>query len=850
MYYLIMLLLLILCIISLYAVHGNDDHHINGNHHHYHRHLNNDNDSNCSSIPYLVSSNKHMNKITNITLLLTSDRHGHVNTLPKLKRIYDHYKKTSGSTFLVDAGDISIGAQFAYYYGASKILEGMNMVGYNVMTIGNHDLEYKNDLLSHQYNFTMISVNVNDFPKSTIISNNGITIGFIGYTITNGLDNSNDRGNTNTIIKLIINEAKVLRPHVDLVILLGHGGIDLDKYISHHVRGHIDIMLGGHSHILRSCEGQWHKDNAIIHAGSNGAHLGILTLQIVTTTSYYISSNNININEYNIEPDEAINKWLSPLLDNIKGSSSLLFDFTDSSSSSSSSSSILNNNNNCRFMVCSTGIIIASAVQWYYNDTCYSFIESGSIRSSFHQRPFYTNDLLEMLPWDNKMVMMTISGNDLMNVLRHSQYGGINGNGSYLQSSIAVLYDNDDNDGNSSSSSSSSSIYMRNVYNSISSNSSNTISNNTKIEGDRTYNIVVTDWLESGGDGYDVLNPQSFASSVSLVSRSSITLREMVKLYLEESNKRKTGLLWNLSALPTTSSSAAAAATVSTSTSSSTSIITQSSSSTTIATATVSPIWYVSILYGLIGVGAEIVSLTVIYPLVTLVSRQQADSNDKGRLYDGIMLTMVARLSSTVLYWYFYYFAIEILKLYYVYIFEGVTHANVNECLTCTGTIAFGSSTFAGVINVVVTNPLWVTTTYLQVHGRYPETLKQLCDGLGINILLIAYPSIRQLFQESLIHIVRIYYHEYHKTAIVYGCMGILSNLVATLITYPIQTMRTRIQARVDSRSLPSLSTSSTSLIYLCRLYYKGFYYKIWSVILYGFIFYYMQKVLSNKFGI
>jgi len=256
-----------------------------------------------------------------------------------------------------------------------------------------------------------------------------------------------------------------------------------------------------------------------------------------------------------------------------------------------------------------------------------------------------------------------------------------------------------------------------------------------------------------------------------------------------------------------------------------------------------------SILYGLIGVGAEIVSLTVIYPLVTLVSRQQADSNDKGRLYDGIMLTMVARLSSTVLYWYFYYFAIEILKLYYVYIFEGVTHANFHECLTCIGTIAFGSSTIAGVINVVVTNPLWVITTYLQVHGRYPETLRQLCDGLGINILLIAYPSIRQLFQEILIHIVRIYYHEYHKTAIVYGCMGILSNLAATLITYPIQTMRTRIQARVDSRSLPSSLTSSTSLIDLCSLYYKGFYYKIWSVILYGFIFYYMQKVLSNMFG-
>ena len=115
----------------------------------------------------------------------------------------------------------------------------------------------------------------------------------------------------------------------------------------------------------------------------------------------------------------------------------------------------------------------------------------------------------------------------------------------------------------------------------------------------------------------------------------------------------------------------------------------------------------------------------------------------------------------------------------------------------------------------------------------------------------LAYPSIRQLFQESLIHIIRIYYHEYHMTAIIYGFMGILSNLAATLITYPIQTLRTRIQARVDSRSLPSSSSPSLpSSFDVFWHYYKGFKYKLLSVILHGFIFYYMQKVLSNMVAI
>jgi len=78
---------------------------------------------NCSITPSIIKSNGKFHKIVNITLLLTSDRHGHMKTLSKLKHIYDDYKKI-GPTFLVDAGDVSIGAEFAYYYGASKILEG------------------------------------------------------------------------------------------------------------------------------------------------------------------------------------------------------------------------------------------------------------------------------------------------------------------------------------------------------------------------------------------------------------------------------------------------------------------------------------------------------------------------------------------------------------------------------------------------------------------------------------------------------------------------------------------------------------------------------------------------------
>ena len=104
----------------------------------------------------------------------------------------------------------------------------MNLVGYDVMTIGNHDLEYKEVLLSQNYNYSMISVNIIDFKKSVIIERDGIKIGFIGYTVTESFDEETIK----VVTTMIINEAKSLRPLVDLVVLLGHGGIILDKYIA------------------------------------------------------------------------------------------------------------------------------------------------------------------------------------------------------------------------------------------------------------------------------------------------------------------------------------------------------------------------------------------------------------------------------------------------------------------------------------------------------------------------------------------------------------------------------------------------------------------------------------------
>lgn len=130
-------------------------------------------------------------------------------------------------------------------------------------------------------------------------------------------------------------------------------------------------------------------------------------------------------------------------------------------------------------------------------------------------------------------------------------------------------------------------------------------------------------------------------------------------------------------------------------------------------------IFYSSIVHGLIGTIAEIASIVIIYPCATLSSRQQADVHGSGKLYDGVVLTFLARFLSTILYWYVYYFVIETIKLYHDYVFRTIDHSSYDAFLVHSSVYVFISSAIAGVVNVILTN-------------GYTVNIRELLDNCGM----------------------------------------------------------------------------------------------------------------------
>lgn len=226
-----------------------------------------------------------------LKIYFTSDTHGAIfptdytdNTIKNmgLFAISSSIEKDT-NTLILDGGDTIQGSPFATYildktYEIHPISHVMNLVGYDYVTLGNHDFNYGYDYLMNylnDLNATVLCANVKDisgkFPnliQSSVIHtlDNGIRVGIVGltteyinvfekkehlsnFTITDPFSHAND-----AVLKL--------KSSSDIVVGIYHGGFENDIN-THEPLAHtseniayklcknldFDILLTGHQHI-------------------------------------------------------------------------------------------------------------------------------------------------------------------------------------------------------------------------------------------------------------------------------------------------------------------------------------------------------------------------------------------------------------------------------------------------------------------------------------------------------------------------------------------------------------------------------------------------------------------------
>lgn len=264
-----------------------------------------------------------------ITILHTNDQHSRLEPFPKndrlagrggvvnRARILSKIRAEEPNVLLFDAGDIFQGTPYFNFYKGRPEIELMSQMGYDAVTMGNHDFDGGLDLYVKQIKehakFPVLVANY-DFTDTVmqglaqpykIFKVHGIKIGVFGLGINpQGLIPEKLFGGAKYLepVKVANETAAFLRNEkkCSLVICLSHLGYKMDggeisDLLMAPQTKDIDLIIGGHTHTFLDTptvlKNQAGKQILVNQAGWGGASMGRLdfTFDRVSKQVYYAS---------------------------------------------------------------------------------------------------------------------------------------------------------------------------------------------------------------------------------------------------------------------------------------------------------------------------------------------------------------------------------------------------------------------------------------------------------------------------------------------------------------------------------------------------------------------------------
>lgn len=245
----------------------------------------------------------HVPEFETIIIIHTNDSHGcllpdgDVGGFAYIASIVNNEREQyPGRVLLLDAGDIVDGDPIGYMFYGRSVITVMNAMGYDAMTLGNHDvakygikegqwvISIENDYLmdlKENAEFPLLAANVlingsKHFPSYIIKEVRGVRIGIIGVTTQwwgpppENVEILDPATTANECVEEI-------KDNVDIIIALTHLGLWVDKQFASVVKG-VDIIIGGHSHDI-----MWEPENVggtmIVQAGYRGKYVGRIQLE-------------------------------------------------------------------------------------------------------------------------------------------------------------------------------------------------------------------------------------------------------------------------------------------------------------------------------------------------------------------------------------------------------------------------------------------------------------------------------------------------------------------------------------------------------------------------------------------
>jgi len=343
-----------------------------------------------------------------------------------------------GNVLLVDAGDRFTGTLFHTLYLGADQVQIMNALGYDVMTLGNHEFDNGDDVLLEFLNglsFPVVAANIDSSGNAAldekvspyaVVEVGGRQIGVIGLTTADTQESSSPGEgiafSDDYVGVANAAAAELTEQGVNIVILLTHTGVQVDFEM---VAGleNVDVVVGGHSHTLLSnlykasesypfaVETASGATVYYVQAGANNQYLGRLDLTFDAEGLASAASGDVIALSRYITPDEELDAIVTELGAGVEALRSKLI-------GASSAVDLVGDRSVCRIEECDLGNLIADGMRAEAG-TQIAIMNGGGIRRDIPAGDITLGTILELHPFGNLISTFEISGADLVAALEN-----------------------------------------------------------------------------------------------------------------------------------------------------------------------------------------------------------------------------------------------------------------------------------------------------------------------------------------------------------------------------------------------------------------------------------------------
>ena len=372
-------------------------------------------------------------------ILHTNDVHGAIEGYAYITALKADYEAKGAEVILVDAGDYSQGEVYVSDTKGLDAVEMMNVTGYDVVTLGNHEFDYGYAQLKENMtkaDFKILCANVygeDGIPifdaNYTYTTKSGVKIGFFGMETPEAQTKANPaliKGlKFDTDLKAVAEKQLEALKDDDVVIALSHLGVDdsskpYTSYDLYNAAKGIDFIIDGHSHSVMT---KGKNGEPIQSTGTKFANIGVI---VIDDASKKIESNSLYEIKEDTAKDAAVAAAAQKIIDRIDKEYGAVF----AKSKVELNGAKAPNGN--RDGETNNGDLITDAMLWKVmqnkegltvnEDHVVAITNGGGIRAAIKAGDVTKKDIKTVLPFGNTIEVIYVTGTELLEALEASTF--------------------------------------------------------------------------------------------------------------------------------------------------------------------------------------------------------------------------------------------------------------------------------------------------------------------------------------------------------------------------------------------------------------------------------------------